>query len=134
MGNGGQIDIECKRAWRSKQLAEADFKTIVNGLYNHVIPSLAIRIAKNILSGQIITMGEMRIAADGIYMHSGVLLWKKEHFVPWKDIRYGTNQGILTTHSAINEGISESVEVYETWNAAIFESIIKKIVELKAKK
>lgn len=133
MGNGGQIDIECKRALRSKQLAEADFKTIVNGLYNHVIPSLAIRIAKNILSGQIITMGEMRIAADGIYMHSGVLLWKKEHFVPWKDIRYGTNQGILTTHSAINEGISESVEVYETWNAAIFDSIIKKIVELKAK-
>jgi len=133
-GDGGQIDIECKRFMRSKEQAEADYKTILNGIFNHALPGLVKRTAKNILSGQILPLGEMRIAADGVYMHSGILLWKKEHLVPWKDIRYGTNAGILTVRSVTDKGISESSSVREVWDAAIFEQIVQKLMELKAKK
>ena len=134
IGKGGQIDIECKRFLRSEEQAKADYNTILNGLFNHAIPALVVRTAKNILSGQTVEMGEMRISADGVYMHSGVLLWKKEHLVPWKDIRYGTNAGVLTVCSATDKAISQSSSVRETWNAAIFEQIVQKLMQLKAKK
>jgi len=133
-GEGGQIDIECKRFMRSKEQAEADYKIILNGIFNHAVPGLVVRAAKNILSGQILPIGEMRIAADGVYMHSGVLLWKKEHLVPWKDIRYGTNAGVLTVRSVTNKDVSETSSVRDVWNAVIFEQIVQKLMELKAKK
>ncbi|MTB27071.1 MAG: hypothetical protein F2923_00340 [Actinobacteria bacterium] len=134
IGKGGQIDIECKRFGRSQQQADADFTRILHGILKLVIPSLTFKIAKSILSGQIVKMGEMRIAADGVYMHSRALLRKKEHFVPWSDIRFETSSGILAVRSVINADISESELMYETWNAFFFQLIDLQIKKLKAKK
>lgn len=98
------------------------------------MPSLVIKIAQNISSGQIIKMGDMQIAKDGIYMTSGALLWKKEHLVPWKDIRFGTNQGVLTVISVNDKGIRSSSPLREVWNAVIFEPIVNKIMDIKSKR
>lgn len=134
IGKGGQIDIECKRFWRSQQQAESDYKAILHGIIYNVMPTLVIKIAQNISSGQIIKMGDMQIAKDGIYMTSGALLWKKEHLVPWKDIRFGTNQGVLTVISVNDKGIRSSSPLREVWNAVIFESIVNKIMDIKSKR
>jgi hypothetical protein len=133
-GDAGILNIECKRFWRSEDQAEADYKTILNGIFYNVLPHLVDRIAQSISSGQILKMGDMRIAQDGIHMHSGAFLWKTEHLVPWNDIRYGTDQGILTVRSANDKRITSSASLRDVWNAAIFELIVKKLMESKLRR
>jgi hypothetical protein len=77
-GPGTNITIECKRFLRSEEQAQSDYKSILNGLFHHVLPKLATRIAKRIAAGSPYEMGGTKIAKEGIYLRTGMLIWEKE--------------------------------------------------------
>lgn len=126
-GIGTNIEIECKRFWRSEEQAQEDYKTIMNGIFHHVIPGLADRIAARIRQGNSYDLGSIKLSKSGVYMKTGALMWEKEHNIPWTDVRYGTNQGTLTVRSNTNPKANAQFSIRDVWNAAIFELIVNKI-------
>jgi hypothetical protein len=130
-GGGASISIECKRFWRSEEQAKSDYSAILDGLFRNVFPKLAPKIATQIASGTEFKLGATRITMDGIYIRSGVLMWEKETLVPWSDVRYGNHQGHLSISSAKDSKLRVSMAVRDTWNAVIFEPVVKTLMELR---
>jgi hypothetical protein len=122
-GGGVNIQIECKRIFRSEAQAKADYTAILEGLYQNVIPKLAAKIAKSIKAGSAQSIGGYTVTKDGVYFRTGIFK-KVDHLVPWTDIRYGFHAGNLNISSA-SKGYRASISVRNAWNAVIFEPIIK---------
>jgi flagellar hook-basal body complex protein FliE len=122
-GGGVNIQIECKRIFRSEAQAKADYTAILEGLYQNVIPKLAAKIAKSIKAGSAQSIGGYTVTKDGVYFRTGIFK-KVDHLVPWTDIRYGFHAGNLNVSSA-SKGYRASISVRNAWNAVIFEPIIK---------
>ena len=129
-GHGTDITIECKRFLRSEEQAQSDYKSILNGLFHHVLPKLAARIAKRIAAGSPYEMGGTKIAKEGIYLRTGMLMWEKEHLVSWKDVRFGIYQGSLCIRSGAEKALSATMDVRNVFNAVIFEPIVKTLMNL----
>jgi TPR repeat protein len=132
---GGQaeyIRIECKRFFRSEAQAEQDFNNIIKALVHQVVPSLVERLAEGIVAGRPLQMGDCRLTAEGMYITTGSLWWKKETLVPYSDLRFGNHQGHLNVSSAKDKKISASMALRDAWNAVFFEFIVKAVVELKS--
>jgi hypothetical protein len=130
---GGTLKIECKRFFRGEDQARTDYEAILNSLFANIIPGLAMRCAKTIVAGRF-QLGESIMSAEGMTLSSGALLWKKEVFVPYSQIRYGFNQGNLTVVKDGERTVSRSVAVRDTWNAVIFEQLLKAIQIVKTQK
>jgi hypothetical protein len=130
-GNGRCATIECKRFWRSEEQAQQDYRAIIEGLYYQVIPGLVNRIANSIAKGNAYQLGTVRLEQAGIRMTSGSLVWKKEHLVPWKEVRFGNDQGFLGISSAANQNIRASLSHRGVWNAVIFEPIVNALMGVK---
>jgi len=121
-GPGGYIEIECKRVFRSEAQAKADYTAILEGLYHNVIPKLATKIAKSIKAGSAQFCGHT-VTKDGVYFNTGIFK-KVDQLVPWTDIRYVFHAGYLNISSA-SKGFRASISVRDSWNAVIFEPVIK---------
>ena len=130
--NHGVIEIECKRWFRSEDLAQSDFNSIVNSLYHQIIPAVVRRIAKNIVSGKDVALGECALTAKGIRLSTGILFWRAEHLLAWSDVRFGFHQGSLTINSAQNPKVATSLSVRAVWNAVIFKELANAVVTLLA--
>lgn len=126
--------IECNRFLRSEAKIQADFNRILGSLFYQVVPGIVSRVSTRIVSGTPYHIGGCRVAADGILLHTGALMWKKEHFVPWCDIRHESSQGSLTVYSGTNPKISETCSLRDAWNAVIFEFIAKAVVDMTWKR
>src|SRR5205085_3289041 len=83
-GGGVNIQIECKRIFRSEAQAKADYTAILEGLYQNVIPKLASKIAKSIKAGSAQSIGGYTVTKDGVYFRTGIFK-KVDHLIPWTD-------------------------------------------------
>jgi len=126
------LSIECDRFFRSEAKIQADFNRILESLFHHVIPGLVTRLADRVVSGTPLQMGECQIAADGVRFSTGMLMWKKQHFVPWAEVRFATYQGQLSVFSEKDKRIVSSYSLRDIWNAVIFEYIAKAIVQKRS--
>ena len=130
-GNGPYVRIECKRLWRSEEQAQQDYRRIIEGLYYQVIPGLVSRIVNSIAKGNPYQLGTVRLEQAGIHMTSGSLMWKKEHLVPWNEVRFQNHQGLLHISSSANHNIRASLSLRDVWNAVIFEPIVNTLLGVK---
>jgi hypothetical protein len=131
LGNNQVVRIECKRFLRSEEQAQQDYRTIIEGLYYQVIPGLVSRIADSIAKGTAHQLGDVRLTQTGIHMTSGSLMWKKDHLVPWNEVRFGNHQGLLHISSSANSNIRASLSHREVWNAVIFEPMVNTLLGVK---
>jgi hypothetical protein len=127
------ITIECKRPLASLAQAQQDYEAIMNGVFSNIIPSLAMRCARSVVSCGL-RLGNSTMTAEGMTLPSNRLFGKDEIFVPYTQIRYGFNQGLLNIVKSDEEHIKRSFTIRDTWNAAIFEEILKAIQTVKSKK
>jgi len=127
-----EISIECNRFMRSEEKVRADFNNILESLFHHVIPGIVKRVAERVCKGIPTHVGGCKLTANGVEFSTGVLMWKKEHYVPWSDVRFNTSQGTLYISSAKDRKASESCALRDAWNAVIFEHIGAAIVKMKA--
>lgn len=125
-GAGANISIECKRMFRSEAQAKADYTAILEGLYQNVIPRLVKKISSSIKGGTAHSIGGYTITNEGVYFRTGIFK-KTDNLVPWTEIRYGFNAGHLNISSSSNQ-YKASLSVRDTWNAVIFEPIIKSLL------
>lgn len=130
-GGGTEISIECKRFWRSEEQAKTDYTTILEGLYRNILSKLAVKIAKSIAAGGPFDLGGTKITKNGVYLRTGMLIWEKEHFVPWIEVRYGNHNGNLTIRSSKDDKLNASMAVRSVWNAVIFEPILNSLMDIK---
>jgi hypothetical protein len=131
--NGGAINFDCKKFFRSEEQARADFNAVVNSLFRQIVPGLCVRIAKGILSGVDYTMGDCKLSAQGMHIPTGMLFWKEANFVPYTEIKFNTHQGQLRVFSSKNQEIAKTFPLRETWNAVIFEELVNAVVKLRGK-
>jgi hypothetical protein len=129
--NNQVVRIECKRFMRSEEQAQQDYRMILDGLYYQVIPGLVSRIANSIANGTAYQLGNVLLERTGIHMTSGALMWKKDHLVPWSEVRFGNHQGLLHISSSTNANIRASLSHREVWNAVIFEPIVNTLMGMK---
>jgi hypothetical protein len=115
-GNNQVVRIECKRFMRSEEQAQQDYRLIVEGLYYQVIPGLVSWIANSIANGTAYQLGNVLLERTGIHMTSGALMWKKNHLVPWSEVRFGNHQGFLHISSSTNANFRASLSHREVWN------------------
>jgi hypothetical protein len=73
----------------------------------------------------------VRLEQAGIRMTSGSLVWKKEHLVPWNEVRFGNDRGLLGISSAANHNIRAALSHRGVWNAVIFEPIVNALMGVK---
>ena len=125
-GAGVNIQIECKRMFRSEEQAKADYTAIVEGLYQNVIPKLVTRIAASIRGGSPLVIGGYTITKEGVHFRTGIFK-KTDHLAPWSDIRYGLDGGALNLRSMTHGNIA-SISVRDAWNAVIFEHLIRAVL------
>jgi hypothetical protein len=130
-GNKQIVRVECKRFLRSEEQAQQDYRAILEGLYYQVIPGLVSRIANSIANGAAYQLGNARLEQTGIHMTSGALMWKKDHLVPWNEVRFGNHQGLLHISSSTNSNIRASFSLREVWNAVIFEPVVNTLMGMK---
>jgi hypothetical protein len=131
--NNTVIDIECKRPFSSFDQAQQDYETIIQGVFYNIIPSLAMRVAQWVVTVGA-RLGKSTMTAQGMTLPSPKLFGQDEVFVPYAQIRYGFSNGVLTVVNNRDEKIKRSFTLRETWNAAIFEQILKAIPLVQNKK
>jgi hypothetical protein len=132
-GQSRRIKIECKRLLRSEAQAKQDFDRILDALFHQVVPSLVQRLAENVISGTPLQVGDCKVTKDGIYITTGVLLWKKETLVLFSDLRFSSGSGQISASSVKDKKVSTSMAIRDIWNVALLEFITKTVVEMKAK-
>ncbi len=130
---GGSIKIECKRFFRSEDQARSDYEAILHSIFSNVIPGIALK-AGQVAVRDRFHLGDAVMTADGMTLSSGMLMWRKDVFVPYSEIRYGFNQGNLTVVKNGDNSVNRSFVVRDQWNAVIFEQILKAIQIVKSKK
>jgi hypothetical protein len=130
---GTVVNIECKRTFSSEDQAKADYETIVKGLYSNVIPGVVTRCARSIVTTGV-KLGQSVMSADGMTLSNNHLFGRKDVFVPYEQIRYGFNQGVLTIQSGVEPKTHRKFGLRETWNAILFEELLKAIPAAKSKK
>ena len=84
--HGHQINIDCKRVFRSEAEADADWRAIVNALYRQIVPGLCTRLVQRILSGTDLSIGEARLCSQGMCIPTGMLFWKETPLSPYPEI------------------------------------------------
>jgi hypothetical protein len=121
----GYIQIECKRFLRSDAQARKDYEEILKGVLYFVAPKVAGKAAARIAAGQPCHMGGAKLTREGVSMSTGMLMWAKEHLVPWSDVRFSMSQGMLHISAGSNPKISATASLRETSNAVLFEPIAR---------
>lgn len=126
---GTVLNIECKRVLRSKAKAEADFGAILHATLKLLAQRIVKRVAEDIVSGKSYDMGSGCILTrEGVKFSTGVLMWKVEHLIPYREVRYGTQEGSLLLSSSRIEKAQIELSLRDHWNAVLFEHIAKAIV------
>lgn len=123
------IDIECKRFFRSEEHARQDWNQIIQAILYQIVPALVTRLAQSIVSGRQWIVSGVPITAQGMTITTGMLFWRKEHLVSLKDLGFHTSQGQLWVSSKLDPKISTSFSIKDVWNAAIMEYIIQGVIE-----
>lgn len=121
------ISIECKRLFRSEDQAQRDFNSILQSILHNVVPFLVWRLVKDVMANRLVKIGNVRLTCNGVYIITGFLWFTHEIFIPWCDLRYEMYQGHLNVSSAKDKSISTTMSLRDTWNAVLFESIVKAI-------
>lgn len=129
-----EIIIECKRAFRSEAQANDDYQEILRGVFANIIPSVAVKIASHLLDGGTHMIGKSVLNAQGMTLFKSHLFSSSEHFVPYTEIKFGYNNGELFLNKASDRSICLQMPVRTTWNAVIFEQIMKAMSFLKQNK
>lgn len=124
----GAIEIECKRWFRGEDMAANDFQQIVKALYLQIVGGLCDRLAKQIVAGKEVPLGEWILTAKGLRGSTGTLFWKKDHVISWTDVRFGSHQGYLNISSATNAKASAAFSLRDVWNAPIFKELANAVV------
>ncbi len=124
----GVIEIECKRWFRYEDLAANDFQQIVKALYLQIIGGLCDRLAKQIVAGKEVPLGEWILTPKGLRGSTGTLFWKQDHLISWTDVRFGSHQGYLNISSATNAKASAAFSLRDVWNAPIFKELANAVV------
>ena len=132
-GQSKHINIECKRFFRSEAQAEQDFNRILEALYHQVIPSLVYKIAKNIVAGRNIQVGDCRLTKEGMYITTGALFWKKETLLSYTQLKFTKGSGKVNVYSTRDYKINASMAIRDIYNAALLEFIVDQVVEIIAK-
>lgn len=132
--NHGTIDIECKRFARSQEKAKADFEAIVTVLYYQIIPPLCSRLAKYITAGNRVPLGDCWMTNKGIVVNTGALLWKETQLIPWSDVRFHSQSGLLYIVASTQKGpVAKSFSHRDVWNAVILKELADAVVTQQGK-
>jgi hypothetical protein len=127
------INIECKRTFVSESQAKTDYEAILNSVFVNIIPNVALGCARSIVS-QGFKLGESTMTADGMTLSNNHIFGRKDVFVPYSQIRYGFNQGVLTVVKDGETKVNRAFVVRDVWNAIIFEQLLKAISIVKTQK
>jgi hypothetical protein len=125
------LSIECNRFMRGEDKVMRDFNCILESLFHHVVPGVVSRVAASIRAGKPYQMEECVLTSKGVKFSTGVLLWKKEHFLPWSDVRSTNSRGSLIVSSARDPNIAVSYSLRAVYNAVVFEFIAKAVANGK---
>lgn len=126
-----RIKIECNRFFRKEAQVSEDFNKILDALFHQVVPDLVEKLAKNIVSGTALEVGDCRLTNRGMYITTGRLVWKKETLVFFSDLNFSRYGGYVTVSSVKDSKINASLSIRDVWNAALLEFITKVVMEMK---
>ena len=120
-----EVKIECKKMLGSEAQAKADYTAIVNGVFTHTAPKIIANLVKLMTSGQTVNLGSYRMGRDGVFLKSGMLMWAKEHLVPWDKVGHSMSQGDVLLVARGDSKIRGSMTCRDDWNAVLFEPLAK---------
>jgi len=127
---GSVINIECKRAFFRETKARAAYHAILDATLHQLVPGIVTRVAGSIAAGKDSDMGGGCILTrDGVRFSTGMLMWKKEHLIPYKEVIHLTKKGFLGIGSATDEKARITLSLRDNWNAVLFEHIVKVILD-----
>jgi tetratricopeptide (TPR) repeat protein len=130
------ISIECKRMFRSEAPAQEDFTAILNAISHQTFPTLIIRLAEKIASGQSTQqIGPLLLTKYGAQCETGSLWWKKQHVVPYSSLSFSDYGGHVHVTASQPEVIKFSLDRRAVWNAVILEKLVEiiKLIQSQAK-
>ena len=120
-----EVKIECKKMLGSEAQAKADYTAIVNGVFTHTAPKIIANLVKLMTSGKTVNLGSYRMGRDGVFLKSGMLMWAKEHLVPWDKVGHSMSQGDVLLVARGDSKIRGSMTCRDDWNAVLFEPLAK---------
>lgn len=127
--DGRQIDIECKRTFRKEKKAKEDYGAILDSALHHLAPGIIERVADSIMNGKPFDPGGgCLLTKAGIEFSTGMLMWKKEHTIPYSQLRLQNIAGALRVSSSKDSKLMVLLDNRAHWNAVLLEYIAKAIL------
>ena len=99
----------------------------MDGLLYHIAPKIIARVAKTVKNGATETVGNITISKYGISIPTGILAWRKDNGLPFNRVGAYCYSGELHVSDTQNSKVKTNLALRATWNAVIFEGIIKAV-------
>jgi hypothetical protein len=112
-----------------EEAAKADYVAILNSLYTHIIPALILRLADDLTSGYQHSIGECTFTNRGMKVTTGSLLWKKDHLVPYQQVKTWSKQGSVHVSKIGENSAMHSMDARTVWNAVIIDDFVKELIK-----
>lgn len=118
------------RSNKVEELLEEDhnYYYIMSGVWQYVKKYLVSHYIEALNSKEGFTVAKTSVTNEGFMMTytSGFLFWKKEktELVPWNDIKYYLDKGMLTVESLSNKNKKAEFSLHNDWNAVVLNTLM----------
>jgi hypothetical protein len=127
--NGESISIKFSSN-KVEELLEEDhtYYYIMSGLWQYVKKHLVTEYITALNEKKGFGIGNTQVTQQGFIMNytSGFLFWKKSKtdLVPWNDIKYYLQKGILHVDSISDRRKKETLSLHNDWNAVVLNTLL----------
>jgi hypothetical protein len=112
------------------ELLEEDhtYYYIMSGVWQYVKKYLVSHFIEALNNKEGFSIADTKITNEGFVMEftSGFLFWKKQktELVPWSDLKYYLNKGILHVESLSDKKKKASFSLHHDWNAVVLNTLL----------
>jgi hypothetical protein len=125
---GTSLDMECHKSrffsfGKDEQDSLARFQAVLKSCFANIVPQIVQMISSRLNGGETLPVGQCRLDREGLHFTTGVLFWKTERFISWRDVAFDTQNGMVIVHNPREPKCATSMSAREMWNAVLLEYI-----------
>ena len=113
---------------KSKEVLKLS-ELVQDSIWKVTVPTLVKKFWEELSAGKSVKIGNVVLTPYGIRLTTGILGWKKERLIFWKDVSIFQLSGYAYIHSTSDKTFKKSIDLSNTWNAIVILELINTMKE-----
>jgi hypothetical protein len=123
---GEEFELNAANLLPASPYVEEHYNRIVDSLYHFIAPGLIERLVAGVRAGHETFLGTMRLGPEGVRLQAApARFWKKDEPISFAHLETKIEGGQLIVSSKVNPRQSETHNVANVWNAAVFGYVVE---------